>query len=31
MDEYEVKELYTVKDPRKFNDLEPFKAIYAGS
>ncbi len=31
MDDYEVKELYTVKDPRKFNDLIPFKAIYAGS
>ncbi|MBK9148871.1 MAG: AAA family ATPase [Flavobacteriales bacterium] len=29
MDEYEVKELFTVKDPRKFADLEPFKAIYA--
>lgn len=31
MDEYEVKELYTVKDPRTFPDLEPFKAIYAGA
>jgi hypothetical protein len=31
MDDYEVKELYTVKDPRTFTDLEPFKAIYAGA
>ncbi|MBK9176619.1 MAG: EVE domain-containing protein [Flavobacteriales bacterium] len=31
MDEYEVKELYAIEDPRKFVDLEPFKAIYAGS
>lgn len=31
MDEYEVKELYTVKDPRTFTDLAPFKAINAGA
>ncbi len=31
MDDYEVKELYAVKDPRMFNDLEAFKAIHAGS
>jgi 5-methylcytosine-specific restriction protein B len=31
MDEYEVKELYTVKDPRAFTDLEPFKAIYTSA
>lgn len=31
MDEYEVKELYTVKAPCTFTDLEPFKAIYAGA
>jgi 5-methylcytosine-specific restriction protein B len=31
MDDYEVKELYTVNDPRTFTDLEPFKAIYAGA
>jgi predicted Mrr-cat superfamily restriction endonuclease len=31
MDEYEVKELYTVKDPRAFTDVEPFKAIYTSA
>jgi len=29
MDEYDVKEMYSLRDPVKFSDLEPFKAIYA--
>jgi 5-methylcytosine-specific restriction protein B len=29
MDEYDVKEVHTLRDPMKFTDMEPFKAIYA--
>ncbi|HOP45312.1 MAG TPA: hypothetical protein PLA11_17440 [Flavobacteriales bacterium] len=28
LDEYETRTLYVVKDPMRFSDLSPFRAVY---